>query len=215
MVAKKEFKIEILDKKGSVKGSLDLNPEVFGAHVNKRLLDLVVTAYAANKRQGNASTKERGAVRGGGKKPWKQKGTGRARCSSIRSPIWVGGGTVFGPHPRDYRVNLPRTMRNEALRSALSLKFKNSELVVVDDLAVAQPKTKEFVAVLKALKLTQGKALCIVDKATDNLVRASNNVPTAKLTVSKDVTAYDILRKKNLLIEKSAIAVLEGRLVGV
>src|SRR5258706_16008257 len=130
MVKEPDFKIDVYTQQGSKKGTVSLNPEIFGAPVKKRLLDLVLTAYAANKREGNASTKTRKEVRGGGKKPWRQKGTGRARVGSIRSPIWRGGGVVFGPHTREYRVFLPRTMRLEALRSALSLRFKGENLTV-------------------------------------------------------------------------------------
>ncbi len=192
---------------------MTLNPEIFGVRINKKLLNLALTAYAANRRQGNASTKERADVRGGGAKPWKQKGTGRARAGSTRSPIWRGGGTTFGPWTRDWRSTLPRTMRIEALRSALSSRYQSDDLTVLDDLGIEKPKTKEFVKILKALKLERNKTLIIVDKATEELKRATQNVATAKLRASADVSAYDILRKKKLIIDQKALPLLEERFI--
>jgi large subunit ribosomal protein L4 len=211
MVKGKDNKVDVVSQTGSKAGSVSLNADVFQAPVNKRLLHLVQVAYAANKRQGNASTKGRKEVRGGGAKPWKQKGTGRARAGSNRSPLWRGGGTTFGPKPRSYRVNLPKTMRIEALRCALSLKFKESKLTVIDELNVNEPKTKLFAAILNALKFGTSKTLCIAADATENLKRASRNVENTKLTTSATVTAYDILRKKNLVIAKSALPLIEKR----
>ena len=212
--ATKDTKVDVVSQTGSKGGSVSLSADVFQAPINKRLLHLVQVAYAANQRQGNASTKGRKEVRGGGAKPWKQKGTGRARAGSNRSPIWRGGGITFGPKPRSYRVNLPQTMRLEALRCALSLKFKESKLTVVDELNINEPKTKLFAAILQALKVGQSKTLCIAAEATENLKRASHNIQGAKLTTSRDVTAYDILRKKNLVIAKSALPLIEQRFSG-
>jgi len=213
MAKKPDFKTNLVTKSGTKKGSVTLNPEIFGVRINKKLLNLALTAYAANRRQGNASTKERADVRGGGAKPWKQKGTGRARAGSTRSPIWRGGGTTFGPWTRDWRSTLPRTMRIEALRSALSSRYQSDDLTVLDDLGIEKPKTKEFVKILKALKLERNKTLIIVDKATEELKRATQNVATAKLRASADVSAYDILRKKKLIIDQKALPLLEERFI--
>jgi large subunit ribosomal protein L4 len=150
-------------------------------------------------------------VSGGGKKPWRQKGTGRARHGSIRSPIWRGGGTVFGPHTRDYRVDMPKTMRLEALRSALSLRCKDADIIVLEDLNVEQPKTKELVKVRKALKLLNTSILCVVDSATENLKRASSNLVKFRLTEPASVTAYDVMRKMKLVISRAALPLLEKR----
>jgi len=203
--------IEVINIKKEKVGVLDLNEVLFGAKVDGGLIHEAVVMQLASRRQGTAATKTRGKVRGGGRKPWRQKGTGRARAGSNRSPIWRGGGTTFGPKPRSYRVNLPQTMRLEALRSALSLKFKESKLTVIDELNVNEPKTKLFAAIMNALKFGSSKTLCIAAEATENLKRASRNVENAKLTTSATVTAYDILRKKNLVIAKSALPLIDQR----
>ena len=203
--------MEVFAKSGSKKGSVTLNPDIFGVRVNNRLLDLARNAYAANKRQGTAHTKERADVRGGGAKPWKQKGTGRARFGSSRNPIWRGGGTVFGPRKRDYSVDMPKKMRLEALRSALSLRCKDAGITVIEDFSISAPKTKEFASILKALKLEKGKTLCVVDDATENLKRAVQNIANAKLVSSRDFTAYDVLRKRNLIMAKDALPLLDYR----
>jgi len=207
-------KIDVLTREGSKKGSLSLNPEIFGVRINKRLLDLVQKAYAANQREGNASTKTRKEVRGGGKKPWKQKGTGRARVGSNRSPIWRGGGTVFGPHTREYRVFLPKTMRVEALRSALSLRLKEENLTVLEDFTLSSHKTKEFAEVLKKLKFEDQRALYVTDSPSENLKRATQNLKNAKVIDPRDVTAYDVLRRRRLVISKNALPIFDKRFNG-
>jgi large subunit ribosomal protein L4 len=203
--------IDVLNAEGAKAGSLTLNPEIFGAPVKRRLLELANNAYAANQREGNAATKTRKEVRGGGRKPWRQKGTGRARHGSIRSPIWRGGGTVFGPHPRDYRVDMPKGMRLEALRSALSMRFKQARLTVLEDLNITEPKTKKLVQVLKNLKLTEDNLVCVVDQATPNLKRASQNLEKFRLAECSSVTAYDILKRPRLMISKKALPLLDER----
>jgi large subunit ribosomal protein L4 len=207
-------KIDVLTSKGSKQGTLSLNPEIFAARINKRLLDLVLKAYAANQREGNANTKTRKEVRGGGKKPWKQKGTGRARVGSTRSPIWRGGGTVFGPHTREYRIFLPRTMRLEALRSALSLRLKEESLTVLEDLKVASHKTKEFAGIVKNLKFEDQRALYVTDSPSEDLKRASQNLQNARVIDPRDVTAYDVLRRRRLVISKSALPIFDQRFNG-
>jgi len=206
-------KISVLNKKGSQVETLELNPQIFASRVNARLLELVNIAYAGNKRQGNASTKGRKEVRGGGRKPWRQKGTGRARAGSIRSPIWRGGGITFGPKPRSYTTNLSNTMKREALRSALGLRFQANKILVLDDFSLKSAKTKEFAGILKALKVTE-RILCIAKSPSQNLKLASRNLKKASLADSREVTAYDILRNKKCLISKEAISLIEKRLSG-
>ena len=192
-----------------------MNPEIYEARVNTRLLELVQKAYAANLRKGTADTKTRKEVRGGGKKPWKQKGTGRARHSSIRSPIWKGGGVVFGPHPRDYYVNLPNTMRRSALISALSLRGDQKNLLLVEELKLKSPKTKEWVEIIKALPLSGKRALCVVPKIEENLKRASGNLRNlVEIRTASDINAYEVLQREKLIIAEEALPFIEQRLLG-
>ena len=202
----------VYSKNGKKSGELKLNETVFGAPINERLLNLVLTAYAGNQRRGTHDTKERDQVRGGGKKPWRQKGTGRARHSSRRSPIWRGGGITFGPHPRDYDTNLPDGMKQKALVSALSLKQKEENLMFLDEASLKEPKTKELVGIIKALGLKDSRTLFVADSVDEKLKRASRNLQDLfSIKLARDVNAYHILRRKKLLIEKQAIATLEGR----
>ncbi len=204
----------VLTKEGEKVGELKLNPELFDVRVNQQLLALVQKAYAGNLRRGTHATKTRGEVRGGGKKPWKQKGTGRARHGSRRSPIWRGGGTVFGPHPRSYFTALPDGMKRKALISALSLKNKEQNLLLLQDCELKSHKTKEFAQVVKALKLENSKTLLIVNSESENLTRSSRNLKhLVAVKMARDVNAYHVLRRPKLLIEQGAISVLEARLL--
>ena len=208
-------KVNLYKQDGKQAGQVELNDSVFEAPVNERLLQLVLKAFAGNQRRGTHSTKDRAHVRGGGKKPWKQKGTGRARHSSRRSPIWKGGGVVFGPHPRSYDTNLPDTMKQAALVSALSLKKKEDNLLFLDVLSLKQAKTKELASVIKALKLPDSRTLFIVNSIDEKLKRASGNLKeTFSVKLAQDVNAYHILRRKKLLIDKEAISLLERRALG-
>ena len=208
-------KTTVYKKNGKEAGELELNEKVFQAPVNHRLLQLVLTAYAGNQRRGTHDTKERAEVRGGGKKPWKQKGTGRARHSSRRSPLWRGGGTTFGPHPRDYDTDLPSTMKRAALISALSLKKKEENLMFLENTILEKPKTKELIGIIKALKLNDSRTLFIVDSMDENLKRASRNVKELfSIKLARDVNAYHIQRRKKLLIEKGALPIVERRALG-
>ena len=210
------MKATLYTKQGKKKGEIVLNPEVFAARVNERLLELVVKAYAANKRHGTADTKTRKEVRGGGKKPWKQKGTGRARHSSIRSPIWRGGGTVFGPHPRSYYVAMPRTMRRQALVSALSLKGVQKNIFLLEDFKLEAPKTKEWAEIVKSLPLEGKRALCVVSEIEPNLARASQNMLNLiEVCEAKNVNAYDILQREKLILGENAVAIIESRINAV
>ena len=208
------MKAIVYSKAGNKKSEVVLNPEIFAARVNTRLLELVKNAYSANLRHGTADTKVRKEVRGGGKKPWRQKGTGRARHGSTRSPIWKGGGTVFGPHPRSYFVNLPKTMKDKALISALSLRGDQKSLILLEDVKLQSPKTKEWIEVVRALPLEGKKTICVVKEVTENLERASRNVSKlVEIRRASDVNAFHILQREKVVLEQGAIAVLEGRLL--
>jgi large subunit ribosomal protein L4 len=204
----------LYSKKGKEQKEVSLNTEIFGAPINERLLALVEKAYAANLRRGTASSKSRGEVRGGGKKPWKQKGTGRARVGSIRSPIWKGGGVVFGPRPRDYSVALPEGMKRKALISALSLRAKEKNVLLVEEARPEKPKTKEFVGMLKALPLEQKRTLCVVKETDPVLKRAAQNVSgLCEVKLARDLNAHHVLQWPKLLIEEQALPVIESRLL--
>lgn len=190
-----------------------LNPGVFDGKVNKAVLYQAVKMYEANQRQGNASTKTRAVVSGGGRKPWAQKHTGRARAGSIRSPLWKGGGTIFGPHPRDYSYTLPQNIRREALRSSLNSKYNEKDIVVLDEVRVDNPKTKEFKKVLDVNKLNE-KALFVLDKIDNNLKLASRNLKKVTLKRADDLNALDVLHTKKLVLTKSALLILEKKLSG-
>ncbi len=207
------IQVPLYSKAGKELGEVAVNKEIFGAPVNQRLLNIVEKGYSANQRQGNASTKTRGDVRGGGKKPWKQKGTGRARHGSSRSPIWKGGGVAFGPHPRDYSVSIPNEMKHQALISALSLRVKEKNLVLLEDTRLDQPKTKEFVKILNMLPLGSKRTLCVIKEADPTLRRATQNLSgILRVELARDVNAYHILRWPKVVIEQEALAALESRL---
>jgi large subunit ribosomal protein L4 len=187
-----------------------LNEAIFGARTRAHLLHQAVVMQLANRRSGSAATKTKGFVRGGGKKPWKQKGTGRARSGSIRSPIWVGGGTVFGPTPRDYSYRLPRTARREALLSALSVKNREGKLIVVDKFSLEAAKTKIMVHALAELKVTS--ALIVIAQADATIERSARNLPKIKVLRFEGVNVYDLLRYDHLILTEDALKLLEERL---
>lgn len=208
------MKAAVFSKTGNKKGEVVLNPEIFASRVNQRLLDLVHRAYAANLRHGTADTKTRKEVRGGGKKPWRQKGTGRARHGSIRSPIWRGGGTVFGPHPRSYFVSLSQSMREQALVSALSLRGNEKNVMVLEDIRLETPKTREWAEIVKTLPLEGKPTLCVVKDIDAHLKRASGNMSGwIEVKRARDINAYHVLQREKLLIQEDAIPVLESRLL--
>ncbi len=204
-------KLSIFNTDGKESDNIDLPENVFGGRVNTHVLHQAVVMYNANTRQGMASTKERGAVSGGGKKPWRQKGTGRARAGSSRSPLWAGGGVVFGPHPRDYSYQIPRKVKIAALRESLNSKLQEKDLVCLDDLKKPFNKTKEFAAILKLLKL-KGKVLALLDGSDPSVERVSRNLPFFNLMRSQDVNASDILRNKKILVTKTAFKNLLKRI---
>ena len=208
------MKAPVYSKEGKKKGELILNPEIYGARVNDRLLELVRNAYSANLRHGTADTKTRKEVSGGGKKPWKQKGTGRARHGSTRSPIWKGGGVSFGPHPRSYYVELPRTMKRAALISALSWRAAQKNLFVLEEVKLEKPKTRELVEIIGQLPLAEKRGLCVVKEIETNLERASRNITgLMEFCRARDVNAFHILQREKIAIEQDALPVIEARLL--
>lgn len=203
--------LNIVDSKGKKQKSIDLPKEKFGVHVNDAVIHQAVVMYQANTRQGTVSTKGRAEVSGGGKKPWRQKGTGRARAGSSRSPLWKKGGITFGPKPRDFSVDVPKKIRVAALRESLNAKFLSNELICVDNVDVTSGKTKEFAQILENLKIT-GKVLAVLDGCDAKTFLASRNIARLKLNRASDVTARDILSTKNLLVTKTALETLLKRI---
>jgi len=187
-----------------------LNEAIFGAKTRTHLLHQTIVMQLANRRAGSASTKSKGLVRGGGKKPWRQKGTGRARSGSIRSPIWVGGGTTFGPMPRDYSYRLPRTARREALLSALSLKNRDGKIIVVDKFELEEAKTKVMVRALAELKVES--AVIVISQPDVKIERSARNLPKVKVLRVDGINVYDLLRYDYLILTQEALQRLEERL---
>ncbi len=187
-----------------------LKEEIFNLKASPHLLHQTVLMQLANRRAGTAATKSKGFVRGGGKKPWRQKGTGRARSGSIRSPIWVGGGTIFGPQPRDYSYRMPRKARRKALLSALSLKNRDGKIIVVDSLAPEQPKTRIMAQALAHLNVQS--ALIVIAEADEKIERSARNLPKVKVLRVEGLNVYDLLRYEHLIMTESALRLIEERL---
>lgn len=189
-------------------GEIELPESVFDAPLNEALIHAAVKNYQQNARQGTSATKTRGNTAGSGRKLWKQKGTGRARIASLRSPLWKGGGNVHGPQPRDWSTKLPKKMRRGALRSALSERLREGNLIVIDDFSAVQPKTKEFVGTLTTLGLAtkdkQTKTLIVDSLDNENLIRSSRNVQKTKVTNSYGVNIYDLLYHEKLVLSRTA-----------
>jgi large subunit ribosomal protein L4 len=188
----------------------ELKEEIFGKKARPHLLHQMVVMQLNNRRAGTAATKSKGLVRGGGKKPWRQKGTGRARAGSIRSPLWVGGGTIFGPQPRDYSFRMPRKARKEALLSALSLKNRDGKIIVVDKLELEEAKTKLMVKALAELKVTS--ALIVISRPDATIERSSRNIPAVKVLRVEGLNVYDLVRYEHLILTEGALKLLEERL---
>jgi large subunit ribosomal protein L4 len=205
------MKITVQDTKGKQQGELEVRFTLIENSKGEQAVHDAVTAYRAAQRSGTACTKTVGEVRGSNKKPWRQKGTGRARAGSVRSPLWPGGGVVFGPKPRDFSKKINKKTRQLALRKALSERLKAGDVVVVDDLNLSAPKTKEMLAVLKALKL-DGTTLIVQSGINKNLTLASRNVPDLSITTSDKLNTYDVLRPDKLVFTKSSFEQVEARL---
>ncbi len=196
--------VKVRNLKNEEVGDLELSDAVFGAELNEALIHSAVKAHLAGARQGTVGTKTRGDVSGSGKKLWKQKGTGRARIASIRSPLWKGGGNVHGPQARDWSQPIPKKMRRGALRSALSERLREGNLIVVDEFTFGGPKTKDFVAALDALGFAGSKTLVVDALDNDNLVLSARNVKKAKVVGSSGLNIYDVLYHEKLLLSRRA-----------
>ena len=200
--------VKVRNLKNKEVGDLQLSDAVFGAELNESLIHAAVMNYRANGRQGTSATKTRGNVSGSGRKLWKQKGTGRARIASLRSPLWKGGGNVHGPQPRDWSYQMPKKMRRGALRSALSERLREGNLIIVDEIGFSAPKTKDFLAALSALGLIENekraKTLIVDSLDNANLVLSSRNVQKTKVTNSFGLNIYDIVYHEKLVISKAA-----------
>lgn len=201
-------KVAVYNTDGASVGEIELKDDIFGVKINQALLHQVVRMQLANKRQGTQSALTRSEVRGGGAKPWRQKGTGRARHGSTRSPIWIKGGVVFAPKPRDYSFKMPRKMRRLALKSALTSKVASNEILVLDTLELSQPKTKEMVKVLKNLEV-DGKALVVLPEKDETVARAAGNLQGIKLASVNTLNVLDILNYDRFIITKEAVQKVE------
>ncbi|HLF17481.1 MAG TPA: 50S ribosomal protein L4 [Candidatus Omnitrophota bacterium] len=204
-------KLAIFNREGKEKGSIEIPDEIFTAPVNTDVIHQAMVAYQACQRQGTADCKTRKDVSGGGIKPWRQKGTGRARHGSIRSPLWRGGGVTFGPIPRDFSFTVPKRVKWAALRESLNAKFQANNWMCVDDIKEPLTKTKEFASILNALKL-KGSVLALLDGCDTSIERVSRNVGSFRLVRAQDVNAYDILCSKNVLASKTAVGHLLERI---
>ena len=203
--------VELFKQDGTSAGEVTLKAELFGIEPNNNVVFDVVTNQQASLRQGTHAVKNRSAVRGGGRKPWRQKGTGRARAGSTRSPIWRGGGVVFGPTPRSYSYKTPRKSRRLAIKSVLSQKVLDNELIVVDSLVLDVPKTKDFRAILDNLKVDK-KVLLVLENTNENIFRSARNLTNVKVVSSDNVSVLDVVAHDYLLITQTALEELEGAL---
>lgn len=199
--------VAIYNMNGNTVGEIELSENIFGAAINVPAMHSYVKAYLANQRQGTQSALTRAEVSGGGKKPWRQKGTGRARQGSTRSPQWTHGGVVFAPKPRDYRMSINRKLKRVALKSALSAKVAGEKLIVLESLALPAPKTREMVKVLANLKV--GKSLIITSENDDTVIRAANNIPGVATTTVGTLNAYDVLKYDFVLLTRDAVEKVE------
>ncbi len=199
--------VGLFNQEGKQVGDIQLNNNVFGVEVNTDAMHQVVVALLANKRQGTQSAKTRAEVRGGGIKPWRQKGTGRARQGSIRSPQWIKGGIVFAPKPRDYRVSVPKSMRKVAMKSALTSKVQDNQMVVLEALSFEAPKTKNMVEVLKAFDAK--KTLIVTGESNEVLYKSARNIADVQIMPVNNINVYDLLKFEKLIITKDAVSKIE------
>jgi len=202
---------DVFDIENKKVAQVDLNDAIFGAEVNEAIIYDVVKMQLASRRSGSASTKTRSDVRGGGKKPWRQKGTGRARAGTSRSPIWRGGGIVFGPHPRDYSYSIPKKVRKKAIISALSMKFKENKMLVLKDFPMEKISTRIFKGVVDLFSLK--KALFVIDETNEVLLKSSRNIKNVKMIRSEGINVYDILNHEHLILLEPSVKKIEGALL--
>ena len=200
-------KVSVYNMEGSQVGDIELNDAVFGVEVNEHLVHMAVVSQLANKRQGTQSAKTRSEVSGGGRKPWRQKGTGHARQGSTRSPQWTGGGVVFAPKPRDYSFKLNKKERRLALKSALTSRVQDNKFIVVDEIKMDEIKTKTFANALD--KLNVSKALVILNENDSNVVLSAKNIPSVKTALTNTINVYDIMKYDTVVIDKAAVATIE------
>ena len=200
-------KVSVYKMEGNQVGDIELNDAVFGVEVNEHLVHMAVVSQLANNRQGTQSAKTRSEVSGGGRKPWRQKGTGHARQGSTRSPQWTGGGVVFAPKPRDYSFRLNKKERRIALKSALASRVQDNKFIVVDALKMDEVKTKTFANTLSNLKVN--KALVILNENDSNVVLSARNIPTVKTALTNTINVYDIMKYDTVVIDKAAVATIE------
>ena len=199
--------VSVYNIEGKEVGSIELNDAVFGVEENEHLVHMAVVNQLANNRQGTQSAKTRSEVSGGGRKPWRQKGTGHARQGSTRSPQWTGGGVVFAPKPRDYSFKMNKKEKRAALCSALSSKVAESQIIVLDEFKLDEIKTKKFVEVMNNLKAS--KALVVLEGENKNVVLSGRNIPTVKVTATNEINTYDVLKYETLVVTKAAVEKLE------
>lgn len=201
-------KIQMINMEGNPVEEIELNENIFNIDINEHAVYLVVKNILANKRQGTKGVKTRAEVRGGGRKPWRQKGTGRARQGSIRSPQWRGGGIVFAPKARDYSYTTPKKVRRLALKSVLTSKVQDNELILVDEIKMAEAKTKNMVKVLENIKANK-KALVVIADRDENVMRAARNIEGVETAMASNINVYDLLRYDSLVLTKDALNVIE------
>ena len=205
------MKLEVYKQDGTKSGeSVELSKEIFEIEPNDHVLYLAVKAFLANQRQGTHKSKERSEVRGGGKKPWNQKGRGGARAGTSRSPIWVGGGRIFGPKPHTYKQKLNKKVLSLARKSALSYKAKSNQIMIVEDFNFDGPKTKQFVTMLNALKVTGKRTLLLTNGTQENVYKSGRNVTKVNILEANKASAYDLLNNQVLVLQKSAVTILEN-----
>ena len=200
--------VSVYNMEGKEVGTMELNDAVFGVEVNEHLVHMAVVAQLANKRQGTQKAKTRSEVSGGGRKPWRQKGTGRARQGSTRAPQWTHGGIVFAPKPRSYRYTLNKKVRRLAMKSALSSKLQDNELIVIDQIASEEYKTKAIAAMLKAVG-SERKALIVLDTVDEKVIASARNIPGVKTAQVNTLNVYDILNADKFIVVKDAVAKIE------
>ncbi len=201
--------VDIRDKNNNVVEKITLHDEVFGVKANKGVLHEAVVNYLANQRQGTHATKTKGLVRGGGRKPWRQKHTGRARVGSIRSPLWRSGGIVFGPQPRDYSYKLPKQVKKLAVMAALNEKLSSGEIVFIDSLELEKPRTKDMISILKNLGIGDKSVLIVLPEKDDTIFLSSRNIPRVDVVRAADLCTYDIFAYNVLLMTKEAANKIE------
>jgi len=199
--------VTVYNKEGKEVDKLELNDAVFGVEINEHLVHMAFVAQLANKRQGTQKAKTRSEVSGGGKKPWRQKGTGHARQGSTRAPQWKGGGMVFAPTPRDYTIRLNKKEKRAALKSALTSRVQEEKFIVLDELALDEIKTKKFVQIMKNLNVE--KALVVLADGDINVVKSAANIPAVKTALTNSINVYDILKYNTVVTTKAAVAVIE------